>query len=91
MIAVIGFVAVRIRFFVHVNRRNIRKFQELIEEQYWAESYGGLLSLLQRHFQRFIAIYRGSSVLARMRDRLDCDKAPSLKDTIRALNKLVPK
>jgi hypothetical protein len=69
-IAIATMVGFRIRY-ARLTKRQIYRFQELVEELYWSERYGELIALLQRHLKAFFRIYGSESALARLRRRID--------------------
>lgn len=48
---------IRLRFFAHLTMARVNKFRELVEELFWSERYGELLTLLQRHLKELLRIY----------------------------------
>jgi hypothetical protein len=69
MLVAACFLALRIRF-THLTKGRIYKFRELVEELYWAQSYGELFTLLQNHLKELFRIYESEFVLSRIRSRL---------------------
>jgi hypothetical protein len=56
MVAVTAIVGVRIRL-SHLTPGKIGEFRALVEQLYWSESYGELLTLLQRHVKELFRIH----------------------------------
>lgn len=63
------FLATRVRF-TRLSRGKIKKFRKLIEELYWAGSYGELFTLLQDHVVGLFRISRSEFVWSRLREKL---------------------
>ena len=78
MAAVIAFIAARIRA-ARLTAGKIQQFRALVEELYWSESYGELLTLLQGHLKQLVQIYNSEFWRARVRNWLDSKaRAPRL-------------
>src|SRR5271165_3377577 len=77
LLAVAAFVGFRIRF-SRLTKRKIYKFRELVEELYWAESYGELFTLIQQHLKEIFRIYDSEFFLSRLRSRLDRLALPAI-------------
>jgi hypothetical protein len=56
MLLVLGLLGLRLSF-SRLTKGKILKFRELVEELYWKENYGELLTLLQRHMDELFRIY----------------------------------
>jgi hypothetical protein len=69
LLAVTTFVGLRIRF-SRLTKRKIYKFRELVEELYWAGSYGELFTLIQRHLNELFQIYDSEFFISRVRRSL---------------------
>jgi hypothetical protein len=70
LLAVAAFVALRIKF-SRLTKGKIFKFRELVEELYWAGSYGELFTLIQKHLKELFKIYDSEFFLSRVRSSLD--------------------
>lgn len=77
LLGTVGVLFFRIRF-AHLSRRKMRKFKELIEELYWAESYAELLALLQKHLAQLFTIARSKTLWSRLRTKLEPAPWPQL-------------
>jgi len=91
MAGVTLFLWLRIRF-TSLTSGKIQKFRELVEELYWTESYGELLTLLQGHLKRLFKIYHSDFLLFRIRTRLESLTTARLDpETIEKLAKFLNK
>jgi hypothetical protein len=70
MAGVTAFIAIRVRF-ARLTAGKIQQFRELVEELYWSESYGELMTLLQGHLKQLVQIYNSEFRRARLRNRLE--------------------
>ncbi len=79
------FIALRVKF-THLTKGKVFKFRELVEELYWAESYGELFTIVQTHLEELFRIYDSDFVLARFRNRLNNLTVPSIESQILLLS-----
>ncbi|MFZ0636668.1 MAG: hypothetical protein WA755_09160 [Candidatus Acidiferrales bacterium] len=69
MAAVTIILWIRIKF-SRLTKGKIQEFRELVEQSYWSESYGELLTLLRMHLRQLFKISESQSLLLRLRSRL---------------------
>lgn len=87
LLAVTAFVALRIRF-SRLTKRKIHRFRELVEELYWAGSYGELFTLVQRHLDELFRIYDSEFLFSRIRRTLKGLILPNLSDLLKVLDEI---
>jgi hypothetical protein len=78
ILAMIAWLAVHMRL-ARLSARKIAKFQDLVEELYWAESYSELFALLQKHHEQLFQICAGNFLLSRLREYLTPDPLEALR------------
>lgn len=71
LLGLIIFFFVRLKYFGRLSRGKIRKFRDLLEQLYWADSFGELLTLVQRNLKDLFLIYHSGSLLYRIGKRFD--------------------
>jgi hypothetical protein len=70
LLAVTILFGLRIRF-SRLTKRKMYKFRDLVEELYWAGSYGELFTLIQKHLRELFRIYDSEFLVPRVRRSLD--------------------